>query len=246
MPRTAGIDLAAQPANTAGARIRWHGGGADVEDVAVGVDDAAMVQMLVRPDTITGIDCPLGWPSGFVAFVTDHQDDALAADIASEPGWKRRLVNRATDLAVHERVGLVPLSVAADRIGHAALRCAAVLAQARVRGVDVARDGSGAIAEVYPAAALKTWGLPHRGYKGAAGEQQRGRLLAGLREQAPWLELGEFGPLMLVSDHALDAVVCALVARAVDVGATYPPTTRAAAREGWIHVPHRPLSELVG
>lgn len=48
---------------------------------------------------------------------------------------------------------------------------------------------------------------------------------------------------MRASDHALDAVVGALVARAVALGRT--PDTRMAAREGWIHYPTGPLRDLV-
>ena len=64
---------------------------------------------------------------------------------------------------------------------------------------------------------------------------------------APWLELGEYAHTCRSSDHALDAVLCALVARAVPSAqrrwlATHGST---AALEGWIHFPTVPLEALV-
>lgn len=241
---TVGIDLAAQPAGTAVAAMTWHESGARVAEVNIGVTDDGLVAALRHPSAKVGIDCPLGWPTAFVDLVQDHHHDVLAADLAGGSGWSRPYTNRATDLHVRDHVGIIPLSVSADRIGHTALRCAAVLAQARVRGVDVSRDGSGAIAEVYPAAALKVWQLPFRGYKGSGNQAVRHGLVDTLMHAAGWLDLGEHEQVIRASDHALDAVICALVARAVALGTTRPPDTRVAAREGWIHYPTRPLADL--
>ena len=71
---------------------------------------------------------------------------------------------RVTDLVVRQ-ARLVPLRVSADRIGHVAMRCACLLARFAQQGHEVSRDGSGMIVEVYPAASLKVWELPYRGYK---------------------------------------------------------------------------------
>ena len=49
-------------------------------------------------------------------------------------------------------------------------------------------------------------------------------------------------------DHDLGALICALVARAVATGRTERPSpeqAKAAAREGWIHIPACPSGELV-
>ncbi|MEO6713138.1 MAG: DUF429 domain-containing protein [Mycobacteriales bacterium] len=80
--------------------------------------------------------------------------------------WRAFLANRETDRAVHQAVGLWPLSVAADRIGLAAMRAAGLLADLADAGRAVDRAGTGVVVEVYPAASLKVWGLPHKGYKG--------------------------------------------------------------------------------
>ena len=61
---------------------------------------------------------------------------------------------------MHRRTGLTPgWSVATDRIAHPALRWAGIEARLRDRGLDAARDGSGMLCEVYPAAALQIWVL---------------------------------------------------------------------------------------
>jgi Protein of unknown function (DUF429) len=71
--------------------------------------------------TRRGIDCPLGWPLPFVEFVAAHRDGhvTVPADVDGR-GWRRVLVSRATDEAVRTLTGLIPLSVAADRIAHPA------------------------------------------------------------------------------------------------------------------------------
>ncbi len=225
--------------------LEWTDDAACVRELAVGADDAALLDLLRGPAVKVGIDCPFGWPTAFVDTILAHHHDTLPADVAATPGWKTPMVARATDRYVREHVGMIPLSVSADLIGHTALRCATLLAAARVRGVDVARDGSGAVAEVYPAAALKIWGLRYRGYKGRTNAAARDELVTTLLAAAPWLDAGEHETTMRRSDHALDAVLCAMVARAVAVGATDPPSTRLALREGWIHYPTAPLAGLV-
>ena len=44
--------------------------------------------------------------------------------------------------------------------------------------------------EVYPAASLKCWGLPYRGYKQPHNTQPLGVLMDDLLAAAPWLEPG--------------------------------------------------------
>ena len=44
------------------------------------------------------------------------------------------------------------------------MRCAGLLSKLASRGQPVDRAGTGAVAEVYPAASLKCWSLPYRGY----------------------------------------------------------------------------------
>lgn len=180
------------------------------------------------------MDSPFGWPRAFTAAVSAW---AGGGDWpVAEPAALRF---RATDVAVHERVGVWPLSVSTDRIGVCAFRCARLLARWGVED----RTGRGGVAEVYPAAALRCWGLAARGYKGAepVASEARAALVARLRERCPGLALDAEHAAACVATHdVLDALVCALVARAVDAGATAPPPPeleQAAREEGWIHLP---------
>ena len=245
--RTVGLDLAAEPARTAVAVLEWQPGHAEVHDVLAPADDVAAIAAIEGSDK-AGIDCPLGWPDAFVAFLDRHrtgQVDPLAHVPGSE--WRRDLAYRATDEIVRTEYGLIPLSVATDRIGLTAMRAARLQALLAARGCPVSRDGTGLIVEVYPAASLKHWGLAFRRYKGGKYASARSDLVDALRRQAPWLALGEFTDLCRNSDHVLDAVVCALAARAAAVGTATRPTAaqrRQAAREGWIAVPTNDLADL--
>lgn len=239
----AGIDLAADQARTALAVLREDepGGRVVVASAVLGVSDDDLVAAVAEA-TKVGVDVPVGWPEPFVDFLRGHADGAVSAPESTGADWRRRMVMRRTDLLVRERFGLVPLSVAADRIAYPALRWAGIEARLRDLGVDTARDGSGRVAEVYPAAALRAWGLTHRGYKRAATEE-RERLIETLATRHSWLDWAGHREACIASDDVLDAVVAAMVAREVAQGRTVAPTERErplALREGWIHVPHTP------
>jgi predicted nuclease with RNAse H fold len=239
---TVGVDLAAEPVNTAVAAVRW-GSAAIVEGLRVGAGDDELVEAITAADK-AGIDCPLGWPREFVAFMTDHQ--AFRAPTGYGADWRRALATRVTDREVRRRAKLVPLSVSTDRIGLAAMRCAGLLARLAEAGQPVDRTGTGVVVEVYPAASLKLWGLPHRGYKGPANAAVRGGLVDALLAAAPWLDLGPYEADCRRTDHALDAVVAALAARASALGAaTTAGGHDAASTEGWIALPTGPLAGLV-
>ncbi len=190
-----------------------------------------------------GVDAPLGWPDDFVAFISAHHrherptHGPLNTRVARGP-----LVRRLTDDQVRAHTGLIPLSVSADLIAHIALRCVGVL---HAMGVEDRVDGPAV--EVYPAAALATWGLTSRGYKGPAGDTVRRILVGQFINAAPWLHLGMHRDLCMHSDDAFDAVVAACIARAAAIGKTRLPTTAqraSAVREGWIHLPEFQLTDL--
>ena len=245
--RVVGVDLAAEPARTAVAVLGWHDGKAVVEGLRVGADDEAVLAALAAADK-AGIDAPFGWPDAFAVFLAAHQ----AGDVPVPGGltglqWRRQLAWRRTDEAVRAVTGLIPLSVAADRIGHAAMRCAGLLAKLGNAGRPVARDGSGTVAEVYPAASLKQWGLPYRRYKQPRNAGALPDLVTALQVAAPWLEPGPHDQPCRASHDALDAVIAALTARAAALGLTLRPDPRLqapASREGWIALPIAPLADL--
>lgn len=243
---TVGVDLAAETAGTALAVVRWESGSgtARLQRLISDVTDGDLLDTLAGADK-AGIDCPLGWPEAFVDVVVAHSADRLRAPQTSGRAWRRGLTMRATDLDVQRRTGLTPLSVSADRIGHAALRWAAIAAALGEGGVDTRRDGRGLLVEVYPAAALKLWGLRFRGYKKGPNRAVREGLVDTLLAVAPWLDLGADEAKCRANDDALDAVLCALVARAAAIDAP-EPQCQAAATEGWIHLPAGPLASLPG
>jgi len=243
---TLGIDLAAADVRTATAVLRWSDQGAAVVALQVGVSDDQLVEAIQAADK-AGLDCPLGWPAKFVTFLVAQQAGQLAAD-ADGASWRRELAYRLTDQVVRAEAGLNPLSVSADRIAYAAFRCASLLARLAERGEPVDRDGSGVAVEVYPAAALRRWGLTHRGYKTPGQRVGHGFLLNELTKAAPWLDLGPFEQRCRTSHDAFDAVIAALAARAAALGHVLLPDAaqRETARtEGWIALPTCGLNDLV-
>ncbi|OHV31642.1 hypothetical protein CC117_25880 [Parafrankia colletiae] len=245
---TIGVDLAAEPKKTALARIDWSSGSATVRDVHLDTTDRTIVEAVTNADKV-GIDCPFGWPEAFVAFITAHQGGNVAVPQGvTGLQWRRALAYRVTDQRVRAETGLRPLSVAADRIAHTAMRCAGLLATLAGQGLPVDRAGGGVVVEVYPAASLAGWGLPHLGYKTKNNISVLATLVDALLDAAPWLDLGAHADLCRRSDDAFDAVIAALTARAVALGHTAlpgPDDVSAAEREGWIALPTSPLSSLV-
>lgn len=241
---TVGVDLAAADAGTAVATIRWASGTACVESLLLGASDADVVAAASGAGRV-GIDCALGWPDEFVAFVSAHAEGDVAPDGGGD--WRRTLAYRATDRVVRERTGRWPLSVSTDRLGLTALRCAGLLGRLAAAGADVDRAGAGDIAEVYPGASLRLWGFDTTRYR--VDPDARMRLLDALRAAAPWLDLGGRDTLVIRSGDAFDAVVAALAARAVALGRTAGPDAAhlpRARREGWVHLPDGALADLVG
>ena len=108
--------------------------------------------------------------------------------------------------------------------------------------------GAGKVAEVYPGASLRIWGLLVQKYR--VDRDARERLLAGLPRRGAMARPRPRTPTSLLrTDDALDALLAALTARAHLVGQTFPVPeehrTRAT-REGWIALPSGPLSALLG
>lgn len=248
--RTLGVDLAAATRKTAAAVLEWGNDSAELVHLALDVDDQEIVE-LFGGAAMTGIDCPVGWPQALIPFLAGH----LAFDAGPVLGHdgiegRRLLAYRDTDRFTTRRTGLIPLSVSADRLAHPAMRCAVIQAKIAALHGPQPRDGSGRLAEVYPAASLKLWGLNSRGYKGrGTSEAERlSVLLANLREQAPWLGLADQEDKLAASDDLFDAVVASLTARAAAVGLTVPPDDAHAATarsEGWIHLPSCGLNGLI-
>ena len=248
--RVLGIDLAAEAPTTGAILLEPDGPGRwRAREVVGPLDDDRLVQAAQDVDVV-GVDAPLGWPVAFV--------EAVAAQNQFRP-WpgandRSTLTHRDTDRAIRQHGFGTPLSVSADRLGSVAMR-GALLQRSWAESIwsgAAPRDGSGALVETYPAAALRAWSIEYGGYKDrrhpiAAADVRRGMIEAIAAAVGPWLDLDPIGSRCITSDHALDALVCALVAVASKTAATHQPPDdkRKTARvEGWIHVPSRPLSEI--
>jgi hypothetical protein len=242
--QTLGVDLSAGVPDTALCTIAWRKKGARVEEVLTGrerpdaMQDAALVSAMADANRV-GIDVPLGWPAAFVTAIGRHERGKRW------PGDDRDVLRfRETDRHVREHVPTIhPLSVSTEKLGVTALRGAALVDELRRRGVNIDRAGiEGTIAEVYPAAALCRWIGRRCSYKGRTPKDGRDELLVALlADLGERFEMGdEARSACVASDHAFDAFVSALVARAVARGKTEGPRKKQrelARQEGWIHVP---------
>jgi predicted nuclease with RNAse H fold len=234
--KTLGIDLAAQAKNTAACLVEWSRNNARVSSLEVGLSDEALLDLVDGADKV-GIDAPFGWPDEFVDALSHHAGlRAWPGAAHGDPDAFRAMLSfRATDRAVAPVRR--PLSVSTDKIGVTAMRCAALLH--RIGRVD--RAGRGKVIEVYPAAALARWSLQASRYKAQLSAGALPEMVAALRAALPTLDL-RAAATATSSDHAFDALICALVGRAAALGLTDPPPRpllRRAKREGWIHVPRR-------
>jgi predicted nuclease with RNAse H fold len=189
--RTVGVDLAAEAKGTAVAVVEWPfessppGERARLVTLRVGEGDRAVLAALDGADR-AGVDCPLGWPDPFVEFVVAHRTGHVLPPAGVDGlAWRRMLSRRATDHECHRVTGLAPLAVAADRIAAVAMRGAGLLGALHAAGRPVDRTGAGTVVECYPAAALKTWRLPHQAYKRAGGAVGLARLVDALITALP-------------------------------------------------------------
>jgi predicted nuclease with RNAse H fold len=93
--RTLGIDLSAQPKETAAWFLTWRDGRAETDRIVTeSLTDAFLLELIADADRIA-IDAPFGWPDGFV--------DAVAAwrEGAAWPGPEREALRfRETDRVV--------------------------------------------------------------------------------------------------------------------------------------------------
>lgn len=171
---------------------------------------------------ILALDAPLGWPAALSKSLIHHK---AGEHIKTAPN---ELFRRLTDDEIHRRLGKRPLDVAADRIARTAASALSLLDEMRLRsGHQIPLLWSsdqvaswGAI-EVYPAATMIGHGAINR-YQDS---------FKGYLRAPPALSLLE------VSEHELDAMICALAAadfmRGVAVAPT-PDQTNVALVEGWI------------
>lgn len=238
--RLVGVDCATVPERTA---------------VAVGEDVAGEIRLLaVHPPhrtldvaavvtealdghdaAILALDAPLGWPAALGMLLRHH---APGDPVVAAPG---ALFSRATDHAIHARLGKQPLEVGADRIARTAVAALALLAEVRAatgRPWDVATvapyAGGATVIEVYPAALVATTARRPRGRP--AVEQAK----LALASEVLGARLAPHRAVAAAGGDALDAILCVVAAGHHAAGRTVPPPpalAEAARREGWIWAP---------
>jgi predicted nuclease with RNAse H fold len=226
---TLGVDFAAQPDKTAACIVRWQNGKADASVPELGVDDERLIMLAADADKV-GVDVPFGWPRAFVKAVSSHQQRNPWPDNTT-----RDLSFRAMDHYIWQQTQKWPLSVSTDRIGITAFRAAGLFSHIGTTS-PVDRGGKGKFIEVYPAAALRRWGLKPE------TRQNTPSLCAALVERTKkWLRLGKDARAMCEKNRdALDSIIATLVARGVALGLCdqIPPEFAEAAEvEGWIALP---------
>jgi predicted nuclease with RNAse H fold len=222
---TLGIDLSSSREGTAAAVIEWNKSHMVVHVPALRCDDDQLDELIDRADVV-GIDAPFGWPKAFVEAVAGWREISWSSEN------RRRLQFRPTDLFVRDMLGIWPLSVSTDRIALPAMRANALLTRHEVED----RSGDGKFYEVYPAATLKCWGLPHRGYKLLDPNCQNIRLgiLRELRAKLQFLDIpNEYAS----TSDVLDALIACLTARLAFQKQTVDPQGEHVRSEGWIHFP---------
>ena len=241
----AGLDLAAQPDGSALAVLDWSCSSAKLVQLQLGVIDQDVLQVAPSLHKL-GIDCALGWPVDFVAFLTRYSQASLVGQ-SFDGGidWRRRLAHRETDREVRRITGKWPLSVSTDRLGMTALRCAGLLTKLQQSGEQIDRSGVGKVVEIYPAASMRIWQFEIAGYR--SSPEIRQRLIGQLQASAPWLDLADFKPLMATSCDAFDAVIAALAASSAVFGKSTSPSLDqipTAQVEGWVALPASTLGDL--
>jgi hypothetical protein len=235
--RTLGVDLAAGSATTAACMIIWDDGQAIVDKPMRPLDDVQLIGLLrnLQAGSRAGVDCPFGWPVDFVSAIAAHASGQRWPGRGEDSiQYRARMRLRLTDRRVAEATGRPPLSVAFDKLGATAARWAHLADALAADGRTVDRTGAGLVAEVYPAAARRRWKL------------SPSRSVAELQTALPPLRFADPSDALIYerNEHAYDALVAALVARAVALSLTElprPTELSIAATEGWIHLP-RPWS----
>ena len=255
--KTVGIDIAGETSPTGVCVVDWTSTDATVTDLAVAKMTLGAIADIVgaaggQGHIPVGIDAPFGFPVAFSEAVVAMRTSG--APPQGDPRWRvTEHYVRATKNALSSVTSLITNTVSGRcfplRYALAGPDCGDLVGYQTL------------IFEVYPAAALVSWGVSitrtdqEMSYKtkGTAGAFARRRVIRDLLalascDGATWLRIPKPSHRQLLedSDDAIDALVSALVARVA--GLAGRPTDPASAGlsqvaqdsvslEGWIHVP---------
>ena len=238
-----GIDLSSQKRHTAACMLEWDGTGAEIGTLRQGLENPELLKMM-RDAGTTGIDAPFGWPDSFREALQDWAHGEPWPFAWPDRGAMDALRLRETDRWIRDEHGKQALSVSSTGIAVTAWRAAALLSGFYEEHDTPLDRVQGEVREAYPGAALLAWELldPQEtdSYKTSAAV--RARLLDRMAPGGGWLRVtSQQRQELAQSDHRLDALVCALVARAAALGQTHPPPDKGdytqIQREGWIAHP---------
>jgi predicted nuclease with RNAse H fold len=232
--RLVGIDLATTPRSTGVYVLEDHA----ILHVGIGAGTARHPSWLVdrcAGANVVAIDVPFGWPKPFTEALAGYR----VGDRLSLERNQYRL--RKTDFWLKEKFPpLNPIAVATDKLGSTAIVGANLVHALRERGFYLAPASvmTPAAVEVYPAASLRAWGLPHKNLD-----------VPGVLDricEAFDLSIGDQELRRVVGcRHCFDALLSSLTAREYADGLTFDPPEELSDDvlniEGWIRVPSRGL-----
>jgi len=246
-----GVDLSVSRRRTAVVSVEWGDRCASVSEPRVGVGDEELLGLVAGAEWV-GISAPFGWPTAMVSAVHSYGVSGMWPEVDKVSFRYRR-----TDLFVRERLleetgrKVWPLSVSSDGIALRAARLARLREEVgATRGRKFDRGGADGVVEVFPGSALLLWGFERGVYRRSDGSRGDEELMAGREEfvssleaEAPWLKwVGGSREVCLGNEDAMDALICAFVARAAGLGLTRRPGVEVedeAKREGWVHLPEK-------
>jgi hypothetical protein len=238
-----GIDLSSQKRHTAACMLRWDGKAAQIETLKQRLENPDLLGLMREADT-TAIDAPFGWPDSFREAVHEWARGEPWPFAWPDQQAMDELRLRATDRWIRDEHGKQALSVSSTGIAVTAWRAAALLSGFYTDDEKPLDRVQGQVREAYPGAALLAWGLldPQEMESYKTSSAVRERLLGRMAPGGGWLRLTTQERQELAqSDHRVDALLCALVARAAAIGQTHPPPDERdyaqLQREGWIAHP---------
>ena len=188
--------------------------------------------------TLLALDAPLGWPASFSELASHNAGERVATN-------REDTFNRITDRFVYSKLGQTPLRVGADRIAmtaHWALEFLDNLMHRLGLSIPLAWDSDFAekvaVIEVYPAATLRSCGMPYSGYKKATREcsDVREWILKALQRE---IDVSNVTDALVRDADLLDGAVCCLGGLDFIHDRCFTPPLRSIGlvkKEGWIWV----------